>query len=130
MFTAQSNLSLTSTSLTKIVRAEFGLRKRIQRNGQENHIKERWFQDKEDLDENFVKGRFDQMVVLRHCGGELPFGKHLKKIILDDPGRLPNKNGDFYSMAVDALRLAMQDAGISVPIKRRQCVAPCTCKDY
>ena len=60
--------------------------------------KERWFQDKEDLDENFVKGRFDQRVVLRHCGGELPFGKHLKKIILDDPGRLPNKNGDFYSM--------------------------------
>jgi len=92
--------------------------------------KERWFQDKEDLDENFVKGRFDQRVVLRHCGGELPFGKHLKKIILDDPGRLPNKNGDFYSMAVDTLRLAKQDAGISVPIKRHQCVDPSTCKDY
>jgi len=92
--------------------------------------KERWFQGKEDLDENFVKGRFDQMIVLRHCGGELPFGKYLKEIILDDPEQKTDEDVDFYSMAVGALRLAMQDAGISVPIKRRQCGDPCTCKDY
>lgn len=90
---------------------------------------DRWFQEKEDLAEHFVKGRFDQMVVLRHCGGELPFGKHLKEIILDDPGLQTQDGVDLYSMAVGALRLAMQNAGISVPIKRRECVEGCACKD-
>lgn len=92
--------------------------------------KDRWFQGKKDIDENFVKGRFDQMIVLRHCGGELPFGKHLKKIILDDPKQKTNQDVDFYSMAVGALRLAMQDAGVDVPIKRRQCQEECECKNY
>lgn len=92
--------------------------------------KERWFQGKDDLSEHFVKGRFDQMIVLRHCGGELPFGKHLKKIILDDPGVKTEEGVDLYSQAVGALRLAMQDAEISVPIKRRKCSEECTCQAY
>jgi hypothetical protein len=91
---------------------------------------DRWFQGKEDLTENFVKGRFDQMIVLRHCGGELPFGKYLKEIVVDDPEHQTDDDVDFYSMAVGALRLAMQDAGISVPIKRRSCVEDCACKNY
>lgn len=90
----------------------------------------RWFQGKEDLAENFVKGRFDQMIVLRHCGGELPFGKYLQKIILDDPEHKTNEDVDVYSMSVGALRLAMQDAGIDVPIERRQCHEECECKNY
>ena len=44
-----------------------------------------------DLDENLVKGRFDQMIVLRHCGGELPFKNYLKKIIIYYPQQ---KNDD------------------------------------
>lgn len=91
---------------------------------------ERWFQGKDDLSENFVKGRFDQMIVLRHCGGELPFGKHLKEIILDDPDAKTEDEVDLYSQAVGALRLAMQDAGISVPIKRRKCSEECACQAY
>ncbi len=92
--------------------------------------KERWFQGKDDLSEHFVKGRFDQMIVLRHCGGELPFGKHLKEIILDDPGAKTEEEVDLYSQAVGALRLAMQDAGTSVPIKRRKCSEKCACQAY
>ena len=92
--------------------------------------KDRWFQGKGDLEENFVKGRFDQMIVLRHCGGELPFGKRLKKIVLDDPKRQTNEDIDFYSMAVGALRLAMQEAGVDVPIERRQCGDHCKCEEY
>lgn len=91
---------------------------------------DRWFQNKTDLEENFVKGRFDQMIVLRHCGGELPFKKHLKKIVLDDPKRHTSDDIDYYSMAVGALHLAMQDAGVDVPIERRQCGDKCKCKDY
>ena len=90
---------------------------------------QRWFQNKNDLEQNFVKGRFDQMLVLRHCGGALPFGKHLKEIILDDPQRKTKSDVDFYSMAVGALRLAMQDAKIDVPISRRKCANGCACEE-
>lgn len=92
--------------------------------------KERWFQDKEDINENFIKGRFDQIIVARHCGGELPFKRYLSKIILDDPEMETYDGVNFYSMAVGALRLAMQDAGIDVPIKRRKCNKGCSCKNY
>lgn len=92
--------------------------------------KDRWFQGKDDLSENFLRGRFDQMIVLRHCGGELPFAKRLKKIVVDDPKRESNDGIDFYSMAIGALRLAMQEAGVDVPIERRQCGDKCTCKEY
>lgn len=92
--------------------------------------KERWFQGKDELSSDFLKGRFDQMIVLRHCGGVLPFGRHLKKIILDDPKIETDEDVNIYSMAVGALRLAMQDAGIDVPIERRQCNAGCACKAY
>lgn len=92
--------------------------------------KNRWFQNKADIEGNFVIGRFDQMVVLRHCGGELPFKKHLKKIVLDDPKHKTAEGVDFYSMAVGALRLAMQDANINVPIERRICKEICNCKDF
>lgn len=90
---------------------------------------DRWFQGREDLEENFVKGQFDQMVVLRHSGGALPFGKHLRKIVLDDPKRETADDVDFYSMAVGALRLAMQDASIDVPIERRKCSQSCACEE-
>ena len=90
----------------------------------------RWFQDRNDLEENFVKGEFDQMIVLRHCGGALPFGTYLRKIILDDPGFRNDDEIDLYSMSVGALRLAMQDAKIDVPIERRQCRDRCTCSTY
>ncbi|MBD0677150.1 hypothetical protein [Pseudomonas sp. PSB11] len=91
---------------------------------------ERWFQGKEELNDDFVRGRFDQMIVLRHCGGSLPFGRHLKKIILDDPKLKTDENVNIYSMAVGALRLAMQDANIDVPIERRRCKAQCKCKAH
>ncbi|MCI1836871.1 MAG: hypothetical protein LKI62_09330 [Achromobacter ruhlandii] len=91
---------------------------------------ERWFRDKDELARDFVRGQFDQMIVLRHCGGSLPFGRHLKKIVLDDPKLKTDEGVDIYSMAVGALRLAMQDANIDVPIERRQCNANCRCEAY
>lgn len=91
---------------------------------------QRWFQGKLDLRENFVRGRFDQMIVLRHCGGSIPFGRHLRKIILDNPNRTTDDEVDLYSMGLGALRLAMQDAGIEVPIDRRQCRENCACEKY
>lgn len=92
--------------------------------------KQRWFQDKDDLEENFILGQFDQMILARHSGGELPFKGHLRKIILDDPRHEDDEGIDTYSMAVGALRLAMQDAGLDIPIERRDCRPGCVCRRH
>lgn len=88
---------------------------------------QRWFQDKNDLETNFVRGEFDQMVVLRHCGGELPFKSYLNRIVLDDPQQETPEGVDLYSSAHGALTLAMADSGLDVPIERRVCAAGCRC---
>jgi hypothetical protein len=89
---------------------------------------QRWFQDVDELKEGFHKGTFGNMIVLRHCGGELPLSKFLKKIILDDPNLLTKKDVDYYSMGLGALRGAMAQSGIKVPIERRSCSRSCTCE--
>ena len=68
---------------------------------------ERWFTSSKDLRENFVKGRFDQMIVFRHSGGELPFENYLKEILLDDPEYKTPGRIDLFSMAKGALILAI-----------------------
>lgn len=90
---------------------------------------ERWFTSINDLKANFVRGCFDQMIVFRHCGGELSFNGYLKEIILDDP--MIGKNGpiDYYSMAYGALRLSMTEGRIDVPISKRRCYDGCACVD-
>jgi len=90
---------------------------------------EKWFQSKSELDEGFVYGRFDQMIVFRHCGGALPFCKYLKEIIVDDPQLESEQGVDLFSMAVDALRYAMAQSGLSVPIRKRECNGSCSCVD-
>jgi len=91
---------------------------------------ERWFQSKADLEENLVYGTFDHMVVFRHRGGELPFGKFLTRLVLDDPEVETEDGLDLYSVAYGALRLAMTDAGLDIPIERRACAAACRCKRH
>ena len=88
---------------------------------------DRWFQDRDDLEQNYQRGDFGQMVVFRHCGGELPFKRYLKRIVRDDPQQSTDEGVDFFSMAVGALGLALQDAGLDIPIQRRACSTRCTC---
>lgn len=88
--------------------------------------KDRWFQNKADL-KNLVKGRFDQMVVFRHCGGELPLASFLKGILLDDPGITTKDDLNLYSVAWGALTLAASQGGVSVKISKRKCVVGCGC---
>lgn len=90
---------------------------------------ERWFQSRKDLEDNFVYGTFDQMIVFRHCGGLLPIEDCLKEIIIDD---LDQSVGgyDLASTAFGALTLAMSDSGLEVPIVKRDCVAACTCRRH
>jgi len=89
---------------------------------------QRWFVSAKDLEDNFVKGRFDQMIVFRHCGGELPIKKYLEKIVLDDPDLATKFSGiDYYSMAYGALKLSMTEGDIKVLISKRKCRTGCRC---
>jgi len=90
--------------------------------------RQRWFQSKEDLKTNLTYGTFDHMIVFRHCGGELPFGKYLRKIILDDPGMKTKDGVDLYSAGYGGLKLAMTDAGLDIRIQKRICTPKCRCK--
>jgi hypothetical protein len=87
----------------------------------------RWFQGAADLKSGFVKGRFDQMIVIRHNGGELPLQNHLEEIILDDPKHQDAEGTDTYSQSVGALRFAMSEGQLDVPIRRRKCSHACGC---
>jgi hypothetical protein len=91
--------------------------------------KQRWFMSDTDLEDNFVVGDFDQMIVFRHCGGELSIHDYLKEIILDDPQKHTLGKMDFYSIAYGALRSAMSDGGIDAKISRRKCRTGCKCID-
>lgn len=90
---------------------------------------QRWFKDIDELREEFVVGEFAQSIVLRHTGGELPFGKYLKKIVLDDPNKEDEDGVDYFSMAVGALRYAMQVSRLNIEIERRECSKHCRCSN-
>ncbi len=94
--------------------------------------KDRWFQNKIDLDTNLIIGNFDQMLVLRHCGGSLPFDKYLKRIIVDNPQQKDTfSNLDFLSEAIGAIKLAQHIGNLEVPLINRNCNSFCKChKEY
>jgi hypothetical protein len=93
--------------------------------------KERWFTSIQDLRDNFVKGRFDQMIVFRHNGGVLPFEGHLKEIIVDDPDYRGERNQlDLYSMALGALLLARTEGNMNLKIRKRKCQSGCKCLEH
>lgn len=81
---------------------------------------QRWFQNMEDLENNFRVGTFDHMIVFRHCGGQLPLHDYLERIILDDP-EISRRGIEFYSSAHGALSNAMSGSKSITPIRRRSC---------
>lgn len=91
---------------------------------------QRWFKNKTDLKQNLVVGNFDHMIVLRHCGGVLPFGKSLKKIIVDDPKFTCESGIQYFSLAVGALGLSMAESGLDASIiAPRKCTPACNCEN-
>lgn len=88
----------------------------------------RWFQSIRELEEGYVRGRFDQMIVFRHCGGELSLGDYLKRIILDDPDIIAeDPEVDYFSMAYGAVNLALTEGGFDIPVVKRTCRPKCGC---
>jgi hypothetical protein len=93
---------------------------------------DRWFSSIGELEDGFVKGEFDQMVVFRHSGGEVPFKSFLSHVLLDDPKlQTSGKSGiDLYSMAYGALKFAATEGGLKVKITKRTCASACKCLQH
>jgi hypothetical protein len=89
-----------------------------------------WFQSNAELEESFNYGDFNQMIVFRHSGGNIPINNAVDKIVLDSPKRRID-GIDVYSAAVGALRMALCESGLELEIERRECPRNCTCRhDY
>lgn len=89
---------------------------------------ERWFQSTRELKNGFIKGEFPQMIVFRNLARRLKFGSYLKEIILDDPKYTDPGKRDVYSLAYGALTWAKTLGGVSVNIRRRECLE-CKCRE-
>ena len=81
-----------------------------------------YFSSVEDLEKDYIKGKFDQMIVLRHVGGVLRLQPTLKEIVVDDPDLPRADKIDLYSQAVGALLASARASDIdNVKITRRVC---------
>jgi len=88
---------------------------------------ERWYSSIGELQHNFVKGQFDQMIVFRHIGGVLPIKGHVDDIILDDPNQ-EYYGLKYYDLSAGALLAAAMDSGIPIRIIKRTCAQHCRCQ--
>jgi hypothetical protein len=94
-------------------------------------VEERWFQSIEDFRGNFSKGTFDQMIVFRHSGGELPIKNYVQSILLDDPKIETSLEYDVFSLAFGALRSALEEGDMNdIKINKRKCDAFCHCGQH
>lgn len=83
--------------------------------------KKRWFQDIEELESEYEEGKLNQHIVIRSSGGFIPFGDHLKSLMVDDPLWESSAGFDYASMAYGSLKNAATVGGVQVLIRRRDC---------
>jgi hypothetical protein len=89
---------------------------------------ERWFMSIEEAQNDFVKGRFDQMIVFKCEDGELDLIDRLTLIKLDDPKARVRGKVDLFSLGLGAIAMARVVGGMNnVRIRRRNCHEQCAC---
>lgn len=86
----------------------------------------RYFLTRGELDEGFVKGDFDQMLVIRTKEGIVRFPESVQ-IVLDDPQRTLKNGTDIYARAKDRLIESAAAGGVNISIAKRKCRDGCGC---
>ncbi len=89
---------------------------------------EKWFETIGQLQLEFMVGRFNQMIVMRHIGGVLPLADCLEEIVLDDPQMAEGQLG-YFSLSIGAVLLARTSSTTPLPFafQKRTCAAGCAC---
>jgi len=89
---------------------------------------ERWFKSTDDLEANFQRGDFNQMLVLRESEGALRFRDFLTSIVLDDPQLTDSTGRNLYDLASGALAAAIEVSRLNLTVERRVCDERCECR--
>lgn len=87
---------------------------------------DRFFPTSDNLRTDFVKGTFDQMIMIRTPNGILPFTGEVT-VILDDPQRRLSNGADAFTWASERLFEAAQAGGVNLHIHARECREGCRC---
>jgi hypothetical protein len=76
----------------------------------------------------FVRGTFDHMITFRTASGLIPFGDHLRRIVLDNPQMIwVQSQASIFEGALARVHQLAADAGLTTPIVERQCHEGCRC---
>lgn len=92
---------------------------------------ERWFTEVEEVRQDLVKGRFDQMIVFNCEDGELDIRSSLRRIVLDDPETIVKGKIDLFSLGLGALGMARVVGDMTeIIVRKRTCHETCTCGGF
>lgn len=91
-------------------------------------VEDCYFMNAKELRTGLTKGTFDQIVTFRVADGLLPFGAHLRQIVLDDPQMRQANGKDSFAVARDALQDAARAGRFATPVTRRECEMDCKCR--
>jgi hypothetical protein len=84
----------------------------------------RYFKNLEELEVQFSKGTFDQMITLRNADKVLPFN-YLEKILLDDPSYYTKD--DSFEIALERMRVAAEEGGLNPDLIQTRKCEECDC---
>jgi len=89
----------------------------------------RLFKDVAEVDKDLVKGRFEQMIMVRTPAALLPFPVTPVQIALDNPQRTLSDGSDAFQTASGLLNQAGNAAQRRVALTPHVCRADCKCKE-
>ena len=87
----------------------------------------RWFQNAEEVAQNFSPDDIHKMLAIQIPSGKLDFPNRRARIILDDPQRQLQSGVNAYTYAESRLRKAAAQSKVEVSIERRKCQTGCIC---
>lgn len=85
---------------------------------------EKYFQSMEQLEREFVKGRFNQHITVRHMMNPVPF-TYLKRVVLDNP---QIDNTQYFENAYGYMQGLINSFCPGVPLEIRNCEPGCMCR--
>lgn len=92
---------------------------------------EKYFQSIDELENNYKKGSYEEMITLRNTFEILPFENYLEEVILDNPAVLVNDTSMFKKArkAIDSAVANSQYDYSDVQFTIRKCDSSCYCQD-
>jgi hypothetical protein len=92
-------------------------------------VADHYFVTVDELNAGYHYGDFEKHIALRTPSGIVPFPNASVEVTLDNPNYTWEDGRDVYSVAVEKLQHAAQDAGLVVEVAPRACRDGCHCAE-